>query len=134
MGKWKENFSEKRDDFEIDYIFNRKIFYFFGISIGERIRVVEYRYTSSQSETQLILIYDRMVGVNDKYMWKLDTLSRFIMGIHRIISKIFTKQEEINSEYEIINSKYMKYEFVENIASKHFTSYIRDKKLSELGI
>lgn len=72
--------------------------------------------------------------INDKYMWKLDTLSRFIMGIYRIVSKIFTKQEEINSEYEIINSKYMKYEFVENIATKHFTSYIRDKKLSELGI
>lgn len=63
MGKWKENFLEERGDFEIDYIFVRRIVSFFGISIGERIRVVEYRYTdffaSSQSETKLILIYDK---------------------------------------------------------------------------
>lgn len=133
MGKWKEKFLEERDTFEIDYIFSRKIVSFLGISIGERIRVVEYRYTSL-SPNQLILVYDRMVGVNDKYMWKLDSLSRFIMNIYRIISKIVKKEERIYSEIEIINSKYMKYKFIENIASKHFTSYIRDKKLSELGI
>ncbi len=131
MSKWKENFSEKRDDFEIDYIFNSKIFSFFGISIGERIRVVEYRYPS---KNELILVYSRMVGVNDKYMWKFDTLSRFIMSIHKILSKILAKEERIYTEIEIENSKYMKYKFIEEIASKHFTSYIRDKKLSELGI
>jgi hypothetical protein len=130
MSKWKENFSEERNDFGMDYIFSRKIISFFSISIGERIRVVNYPYPTNQ----LTLVYDRMVGVNDKYMWQSDILSKIIILMYRIIGVIVTKQEIVLTEYEITNSKYMKYKFIESIASKHFTSYIRDKRLSELGI
>jgi hypothetical protein len=114
----------------MDYIFSRKIISFFSISIGESIRVVDYPYPTNQ----LTLVYDRMVGINDKYMWQSDILSKIIILMYRIIGMLITKQEIVLTEYEIINSKYMKYKFIEEIASKHFTSYIRDKKLSELGI
>jgi len=126
MFSWIEDKSEKRLSFEIDYTFYRYFIKTPFIVIGERIRIVKH------PECETSLIYSRLVGMNEKYMFRDTFMCNYITFIYKKLDDIFSKKEVLNGEDSIISSKFINNKSINKIANTHFISYIRDNKLEEL--
>lgn len=120
--QWEEKIFDKRRSFSIDQTFIRPIFIFYGFSLIERIRIVQY-----PDKKQPLLIYSKKVGSSSS-----KTTNRlFRKGFnsykifYKVLGKIFNKSDQT---YEIRNSKYMRYPFVKNL----FRDIVRDEKLEQL--
>lgn len=114
MGNWEEDNSEKRLDFPMDFRFIKRNIKIWNFVLLERIRVVQY-----PDEPKACVIYERAVGLS-KY-------SPIEVTIQKILNLFL---ETCDREYNVRDTKYMKYPFVENL----FTDVVRNKKLESLGI
>ena len=119
---WTEDKSYKRN-LEIDHTFIRYIIKTKYISIGETIRVVKH------PDSDVNLIYSRLVGMNEEYMFKKDIISKYVSKIHNILNFLIDKKEVFNGENSIISSRFVKNKLVIETC---FISYAREQKLNKL--
>ena len=115
MDNWEEDNSEKRLDFPMDFTFRRKS-KIWNFVLLERIRVVHYPEKPKPS-----IVYHRVIDLS-KY-------SPIEVTIQKVLN-FFLESYVFEKEYDVRDTKYMKYPFVENL----FTDVVRNKKLESLGI
>lgn len=125
MWKWIEDKSVKRN-FEIDHTIYRYFIKTPFIVIGERIRLVKYR------EFETSLVYSRVVGMNEKYMFKDTFLCNYITLIYKLLDNIFSTNEVLNDENLIISSRFIKNKIIREICEDKFIAYKRDNKINQL--
>ena len=141
MKDWIENVNDKRTSFPMDYRFHRTLFKFWGMSLIERIRVVQYPPQNNslliidmvldKRELEPHIVYTRFVGTNDRkmtsYLFK-DQPSFFKLSF-KFLTFLFNKESTIYS-CDVKHSKYAKYPFIRKL----FKDLTREDKLKQLGM
>lgn len=119
MSNWQQNTYDVRSTFPLDVTYTRNRKLFFGIFIGEWLRVVTY-----PDKTNRRFSYIRR-ALNDEKTFKPPFWKKSITDF---INKFVHKDIEV---MEILESKYIdKYPFLK----KHFKDLERERKLKQLGL